>query len=89
MKLLIATAMLALAAPAQAQGGKPYKLIVLRGADGVAMTDYPSAERCEAARVAIQRLIARENEGKYVERTPGGGLIIPNLLRLEAYCIPG
>lgn len=89
MRLLVAAVALVLAAPVHAQGAQPHKLIVLRGNDGMAITDYPSAARCEAARAAIQRLIARENDGKHVERTPGGGLFIPNLLRLEAYCIPG
>lgn len=91
MKVAVfAATLLAAASPqAHAQGAKPYKLIVTRGGDGIAITDYPNAARCEAARASIQRLIARENEGKQPQHLPGGGMIIPKILRMEAYCIPG
>jgi hypothetical protein len=89
MRLAIAIILLAFATEASAQSGQPHKLIVLRGNDGIAVTDYPSAARCEAARNAIQRLVDRANQGKEPQRLPRGGVIIPRTLDLEAHCIPG
>lgn len=86
---IIAAVVLALSAPAHAQSPIPFKLVVLRGTDGIAMADYPSAARCEAAKEAILQLVARENQDKQVQRLPNGGMIIPKILRLEAFCIPG
>ncbi len=75
---LMVTSLLA-AAPANAQS-VPYKLILLRGDNGITVTDYPSEARCEAARAAIQRLMAQENEGKEPQFLPGGGVSSKNSL---------
>ena len=88
MKWMAASLALLIATPAIAQSA-PYKLIILRGNEGITTADYPSAARCEAARTAIQRLVERENEGKEAQYLPNGGVIIPSKLYLTAYCIPG
>ena len=54
MKWMAASLALLIATPAIAQSS-PYKLIILRGNEGITTADYPSAARCEAARTAIQR----------------------------------
>lgn len=68
---------------------KPYKLIVLRDQQGVAVTDYPSLERCEKAIASLKLLVDRQNADKAPRYLDGGGMIIPKLLVLEAFCIPG
>lgn len=88
--LFIAIVSSLLATSAIAQSPQPYKLIVLRGdSDGIAITDYPSAERCQAAKDAIIRLVKFANADKEPRNLPGGGVFIPRRLLLEAYCIPG
>lgn len=89
MKFLFATLLLAIPAGATAQSSQPHKLILLHGQEGLAITDYPSAARCEMARVAIERLVEAENRNTEPRQLPGGGVIFPWALSLRAYCIPG
>jgi hypothetical protein len=79
----------ALPTNSSAQITHPYKLIIIRGVNGLSITEYPSSIRCENARIAIQRLISHENEDKKPQISQGGGMIIPLLLDLKSYCIPG
>ncbi len=86
--LIVAATALMVASPVSAQSA-PYKLIVLRGDNGIAITDYRSAASCEAARVAIQQLMDRENQGREPRTLPNGGVILQEQLILKPYCIPG
>ncbi len=49
-----------LAVTAVAQSSAPAKMIVVQG-NAMAITDYPTMVRCEAARVAPQRRVEQEN----------------------------
>lgn len=89
MRVVALLGLMAFPVVAHAQSGQPYKLLILRGTESIAVSDYPSAARCEAARVSIQRLMERENSGKEPRTLPGGGVFIPQRLTLESYCIPG
>lgn len=63
MTRALVAALVLVAAPASAAGGA-YKLIVTWYQAGIAVIDYPSKERCEAARLALKReLDAREPGG--------------------------
>lgn len=65
--------------PAQAQAEEPYKLIITWYQHGIAITDYPSQERCErAAQVVNERMAARAI-------TSG----LPAEAGEIAFCIPG
>jgi hypothetical protein len=70
---IIEIAALLLAAAPQKQA--PYKLIITWYRDGIVAIDYPSKERCEAARLAVMRVV-EEKTG-----TRLGADI--------AFCIPG
>lgn len=76
--------------PSQAigQSAAPHKLVIFRSGGGIAVTDYPSLSRCEAGRRALLALIERENASRGPKALPGGGVIVPNRLSAEAYCIP-
>lgn len=71
------------------QTGGAAKLIIFRPGGGIAVADYPTAARCEAARKALIALVDRENALRKPTPVTGGGVIIPNRLSAEAYCIPG
>lgn len=67
---------LALASPAVAQDDGPAKMILIHS-QGIAVTDFPSMARCEAARRAILRAIAVENANlPPPQAVPGGGTIM-------------
>ena len=76
MKALIAAVTFSLLpVPVVAQGPGPAKLILLHG-QGVAVTDFSSMARCEAARAAIQRAIAANNANlPPPQALPGGGTV--------------
>lgn len=68
--------------------GAPFKLVILW--DGsVAIVDYPTAARCEAAKAALERRKEQELEKRKPEFTPGGGIIYPRPWIMEMICIPG
>ncbi len=89
MRLLVALLAVWFTAQAQAQPSQPAKMIIVSDNSTVAVTDYPSLARCEAARSALKRIVEAENEGKEPQLLPGGGIIISERLNLTAYCIPG
>ena len=72
---------------AQAQQVRPAKLVVI--GQGIAITDYPSMARCEAARAYIARLIAEKNAGIETVHLPGGGVVTTLPLSLQSFCVPG
>lgn len=80
---------LVMSAAAVAKEEQPYKLVILREPAGIAITDYPSRQRCEEARKAIEDLVAARNEERQARTYPRGRTLIPVELKLEAYCIPG
>lgn len=84
---MIGTMVLA-AAPAIAQP-TPYKLIILWGSTGIAVTDYPSASRCEAARAALQRRKEVEVRERGPKPLEGGGVLYSPPWQMELACIPG
>lgn len=88
MKPLIAAAALLLATPAIAQTS-PYKLLILWGTSGVAIVDYPTIGRCEAALRVLERRKAEEVASRQPKRTEGGGVIFPPPWQMEMACIPG
>ena len=68
----------------------PYKLIVVHSSSSsIAITDYPSLARCEAARSAIAAAAERENAAHPPRYLPGGGTIITPQLNFRTLCIPG
>lgn len=78
-----------LAVSAVAQSSAPAKMMVVQG-NAMAITDYPSMARCEAARVALQRLVEQENAASGPPRSlPGGGTVISLPLMVRTLCIPG
>jgi hypothetical protein len=88
---LVATALcvgaIAFSFPAFAQG-TPFKLVILWN-DSIAVVDYPTAERCEAAKVALERRKEQELKKRKPEFLPGGGMIISEGWKMEMICIPG
>lgn len=80
---------LVMPAAAAAQEEQAYKLIILREPASIAVTDYPSRQRCENAREAIDALVAARNADRQARTYPRGRTLIPVELKLEAYCIPG
>jgi len=77
----------AFSVPALAQS-TPFKLVIL-WTDTVAGVDYPTAARCEAAKVALERRKEQELEKRKPEFPPGGGIIMPRPWIMEMICIPG
>lgn len=66
---------LAIASPAIAQATGPAKMLLIHS-KGIAVTDFPSMARCEAARRAILRAIAEDNANlPPPEVLPNGGTI--------------
>lgn len=52
-------------------------MILIHSGGGIAVTDFPSMARCEAARRAILRVIAEENANRPPpESLPNGGTIM-------------
>lgn len=85
-----ALALVGLASPAVAEAPVVAKMILLHG-QGIAITDYPSMARCEAARSAIKRNFADRNEGIPPPTVmPGGGTLytLPTPPP-QTFCIPG
>lgn len=80
-------AVLALAAQSAAQSGQPAKLIVVSGGS-IAITDYSSMARCEAARVALKKVTERENAANPPQSLPTGGVIVTPPLFFRSLCIP-
>lgn len=73
---VVVLAGLALATPAIAQEAGAAKMLLIH-AQGIAVTDFPSMARCEAARRAILRAIAEENANlPPPEVLPNGGSIV-------------
>lgn len=79
---------LAIASPAQAQQAAPYKLIITWAQGGVAVVDYPSANRCEKGRSAVEQE-AERRASQAPRQLPGGGMIIGSPWVAYAFCIPG
>ena len=77
---------LALASPAAAQANGPAKMILMHS-QGIAVTDFPSMARCEAARTAILRVIAEENANLPPPRATAGGGTIMTLPTAPPYMI--
>lgn len=88
LALALCAGLAAFSSPALAQSA-PFKLIILWGDSGVAIVDYPTGARCEAAKATLERRKNQELEKRKPERTLGGGLIIPKPWVMEAICIPG
>ena len=83
----LAIAMLAAAAGAQSSG--PAKMIVMQG-NAMAITDYPTMARCEAARATFQTIVGRENAASPAPQTlPGGGTVFSLPLIVRTLCTPG
>ena len=74
--------------PSAAQS-TPYKLVMLWGSNGVAVVDYPSQSRCEAAAAALQRKRSKEAEQRAPRQAPGGGVIVSPPWQMEFFCLPG
>jgi hypothetical protein len=87
MTLFLSVSAFTFSLPALAQSA-PFKLIILWG-DSVAVLDYPSVARCEAAKAALEIRKEQELERRKPERTPGGGIIMPRPWIMEMICIPG
>lgn len=89
MKLLAAFACALLATPAAAQGSGPAKMLLIH-AQGIAVTDYPSMARCEAARLTIRNEIVEHNSRAAPPRaTAGGGMVftVPTVAP-QMFCTP-
>lgn len=87
MRGIFALAFLLLPSVAMAQA-IPHKLVVMDRSGGLAITDYPSRQRCERARGEIEA-IANEQNSKAPTQVPGGGVIIPQRIYLRVFCISG
>lgn len=81
-------AALALASQSDAQQTTPYKLVVAFDRGGVTVIDYPSAARCERARVAIYADF-QERLQRAQESTAPGAIVTGSPYHFEAVCIPG
>lgn len=73
---MVRAAALAFAAFTQSQGAGPAKMVLISN-QGVAVTDFASMTRCEAARQSILRAVAAANAALAPsEVLPGGGVIV-------------
>lgn len=75
---MVRTAALAIILAAAPVG--PAKLVVIFSSQGIAITDYPSMERCERGRRALLDAASRGQE------LSSGATLVPIV---SAYCIPG
>lgn len=64
------------------------KMIVMRGNEGVAVTDYPTLARCEAARATLIAIVTRFNDSHPPQQLPNGGVIVTSPYILSAVCLP-
>ena len=79
-------ALVLLSGPAHAQSSPPAKMFVIAN-NGVAITDYPSLQRCEASKADMERQAARENATTPpIEQLPGGGAIFRAPIAFRAFC---
>jgi hypothetical protein len=73
---------------AVAQQTQPYKLVIASSEGGITVVDYPSAIRCERARVAIEADMQRRTDEANA-RTAPGAIITSYGWRARTLCIPG
>lgn len=89
VSLFVTIASVGAPASSSAQQATPYKLIVAFSyGGGMAVIDYPSAARCERARLTIDAdRDARIAQGQ--ARTPPGAVTVGAPYHFTATCIPG
>jgi hypothetical protein len=80
-----ATLLLLVPSAALAQSA-PYKLVIIWGGGAIAVTDYPSAPRCEHGRQAVYAEIERKMVD-FRKMYPGAQPVGPPTA--GAFCIPG
>lgn len=64
----------------------PYKLVIIWGGGAIAVTDYPSAARCERGRQEVYAEIERKMQD-FRKMYPGAQPVGPTTA--GAFCIPG
>lgn len=62
--------------------------LVIATEHGVAMSDYPSAAKCEAARAEAIRIRDTEIAKARAEAAAKGGTLIDSSFALVAFCLP-
>ena len=87
-RVLAATSFIFFSAPATAQQAMPFKLVVAFDRGGVTVVDYPSAARCERARVAIYSDFQERLDRSRANAAPGA-IITGSPYHFEAVCVPG
>jgi len=82
---MLGLVMVLAAGASQISGGA--KLFILRGNDGIAITEYSSLTRCEAARASIADIVSKDKAASPMRTFPNGGVIIPDQIVLRTFCI--
>jgi hypothetical protein len=87
--MLAAAMLISFAQPAAAQAQRPAKMVLILG-QSVAVTDYPSMAKCEAAEIALRKAIMDSNEGiSLPQRLPNGGSIYTTQTgQPRTFCVP-
>lgn len=67
----------------------PQKLIVTWAQGGVSVIDYPSYDRCQRAREAVEQESARRVADAASRATERGGQLVGSPWTVYALCIPG
>lgn len=70
----------------QAGSSAPHKLLVFWAQGGAVVIDYPSAERCERARLAVEREGQRRIQASRDNAPPGAIVGAPWIA--YAFCVP-
>lgn len=79
--IALAIALLAADPTITARGNPPAKMVVFRGREGIAITDYPTLARCEAARAIVSEMVRRlDQRGDDATSEP---------IAIGTLCIPG
>lgn len=69
--------------------GAPYKLVIVAGAGGTAVVDYPTLARCQRAAEFVEAEWRRRYEQAKAEPRPPNVYLTGPPFTAFAFCIPG
>lgn len=85
---LLGVLLAATTTPASAQQPGPYKLVVAFDRGGITAIDYPTLDRCERAKRAVQADFLLRLDRSRANAVPGA-IVTGAPYHFEAVCIPG
>lgn len=85
---VLALLAIAVAMPAVAQTPAAYHLVITYTPGGVTSIPYPSVERCERARMALEADLRRRIAARDANAPPGA-VVVGVPYHLQGACVPG